>query len=72
MADDADIANEHLNSQLSRAIDKIRKNATVEIGSKYCEECDEEVPQARRELGFSFCVSCAEIIERQEALFVNN
>ena len=72
MADDADLANEHLDNQLLRTIAKIRENAVPKIIAEECVECGEEIPEARRDLGFEFCVACAETIEKQEALFASN
>lgn len=72
MADEADLANEQLNSELSRAISRIRKSAPAGEGSKNCVDCGEEVPAARRELGFRFCIGCAETRERRQSLFADD
>ena len=64
MADEADLANEQLHSELSRTINQIRKSAPAGTGSKFCSACGDEVPKGRRELGFRFCVTCAETRER--------
>ena len=72
MADEADLANEQLNSELSRTINRIRKGAPAGKGAKTCNDCGEDVPEARRELGFRFCVSCAETRERRQSLFADD
>ncbi|HSW71748.1 MAG TPA: TraR/DksA C4-type zinc finger protein [Gammaproteobacteria bacterium] len=72
MADEADLANEQLHSELSRTINRIRKSATAGGGSPSCNDCGEEIPEARRELGFRFCIGCAETRERKQSLFAND
>ncbi len=72
MADEADLANEQLNSELSRAISRIRKSAPAGAGAKTCNDCGEDIPEARRELGFRFCVVCAETRERHRSLFADD
>ena len=72
MADEADLANEQLNSELSRTINRIRKSAAAGKGSKNCHDCGEEIPPARRELGFRFCIGCAETRERKQSLFADD
>lgn len=73
MADEADFANDQLDSELSRAINRIRKNASVSThtGTRCCVDCGEEIPDARRELGFRCCITCAQTRERQQSLFVD-
>lgn len=70
MADIVDIAAESINNELSRAIDRIRQNASpVTMGPKTCVECGEDIPEVRRKLGFKLCVPCAEESERRQSLF---
>jgi len=71
MADEADMANEQLDSELSRAIVRIRNSAPAGQGTRLCADCGDDVPAVRRELGFRFCISCAESRERRRALFAN-
>lgn len=71
MADEADLANEQLNNELSRAINRIRSSATISKGPKTCVECGDDIPSARRELGFHFCITCAEGRERKKSLFAD-
>lgn len=72
MADEADLANEQLNSELSRTISRIRKSAPAGSGSKTCNDCGEDIPAARRELGFRYCIGCAETRERKQSLFADD
>jgi RNA polymerase-binding transcription factor DksA len=72
MADEVDHANEQLNSELSRTINRIRKGAPSGKGSKICNDCGEDIPEARRELGFRFCIGCAETRERRQSLFADD
>jgi len=73
MPDDVDLANDQLHSELSRAINRIRKNnSPINKGSKTCIECGEDIPEARRELGLNFCVGCAESKERRRSLFAED
>ncbi len=69
MADDADVANAYIDSEVSRALHKMRQNTAVKVGSKECSECGETVPEVRRKLGFHLCVECAEETERRKSLF---
>jgi phage/conjugal plasmid C-4 type zinc finger TraR family protein len=70
MADDADIANEYMTRVLSSALNKRLQNAPrPKVGAKVCKECGEDIPLARRQLGFELCVECAEETERRKSLF---
>jgi len=70
MADEADIASEHIENEVSRALSNLRQsNQGKKSGSKICTECGEKIPDARRKLGFQLCVSCAEESERRQSLF---
>ena len=71
MADDADIANDYINNEVSRALAKLRQPGGGKPGSKICAECGEDIPEARRKLGFKLCVQCAEESERRNSLFAN-
>ena len=72
MADEADFANEQVSTELSRTISRIRKSAAAGKGSETCNDCGEDMPDARRELGFSFCITCAEAKERRQSLFAED
>ncbi|MDR3479031.1 MAG: hypothetical protein P4M14_13500 [Gammaproteobacteria bacterium] len=71
MADDADIANDYINNEVSRALARLRQATSATPGLKFCAECEEEIPEARRKLGFKLCVQCAEESERRNSLFAN-
>lgn len=68
MADVADVANDLIDNEVSSML-RLRQGAPVKIGPKTCMECEEDIPQARRELGFSLCLPCAEEAERRNALY---
>lgn len=72
MADDIDLANAIIDSEVSRALSKIRHQSTVtkELVEN-CVECGEVMPVARQQLGFSICVSCAEYAERKRSRFAD-
>lgn len=71
MADEVDLANDLIDSEVSRALGKIRKQTLSkgQSGSKICVECGENIPEGRRNLGYVYCVSCAEELERRGSLF---
>jgi RNA polymerase-binding transcription factor DksA len=71
MADEADIANDYIANEVSRALGKLRQDTAGKPGSKNCMECDETIPTARRKLGFTLCVQCASESERRKSLFAN-
>ena len=70
MADDIDIANDLIDSEISRALSKIRQGiGSQSEGAKYCNECGDTIPLARKKLGFKLCVPCAQENERKNQLF---
>jgi phage/conjugal plasmid C-4 type zinc finger TraR family protein len=71
MADDADIANDYIANEVSRALGKIRQQDGEKIGAKICKDCGEKIPEARRKLGFQLCVECAEETERRKSMFAD-
>lgn len=73
MADDADMANEYIDNEVSRALGKLRQQngGPQSIASAFCKECEEKIPDERRKLGFQFCVECAEEKERRKSLFAD-
>lgn len=73
MADDIDLANDLIANEVSRALNKFRKNSSqMKIGSKFCQECGDSIPEERQKLGFSLCVPCASEEERKRSLFVDS
>lgn len=69
MADEADIANDYIDNEVSRALGRIRQGSPLKQGAKICRDCGEEIPDARQKLGFQLCIACAEESERRKALF---
>lgn len=69
MVDEADIANDFIDIEVSRALGKLRQNTRKALGSKICTECGEDMLPERRKMGFQLCVVCAEEEERRKALF---
>jgi len=72
MADEIDLANDLIDSEVSRALRKIRQNTQNAQGAKFCVECGETMPEARQKLGFKLCVPCAEEAERRQSLFAGD
>jgi len=70
MADEADIANAYITHAIETALSQRLANTTTKKGAKLC-KCGEEIPPARRELGFNLCVPCAEESEWRESQFIN-
>jgi RNA polymerase-binding transcription factor DksA len=71
MADEIDLANDLIDSEVSRALRRMRKSKEEAIGTEFCVECGEGIPKERQELGFKLCVPCAEESERRRALFAD-
>ncbi len=72
MADEADIANAYITNAIEAALGSRQQKANqVSVITKECKECGEEIPLARRQLGFQFCISCAEETERRKSLFAD-
>lgn len=69
MADEIDLANDLIDSEVSRALSKIRQQASQGAGTKHCVECGDDIPEARQKLGFKLCVPCAQESERRGSLF---
>jgi RNA polymerase-binding transcription factor DksA len=73
MADEIDLANDLIDSEVARALSRLRQNATQhQQGSEFCIDCGESVPEARQALGFKRCIVCAEEFERRKSLFIND
>jgi len=72
MADEADIASAYTLQAVEMALAQRQQNsANVKPGAKNCKECGEEIPTARRKLGFSLCIACAEESERKKSQFID-
>lgn len=73
MADQIDLANDLIDSEVSRALNKLRQGAPENtVGANFCTLCDDEIPEGRKALGFKLCVPCAEEAERKKSLFIDD
>ena len=72
MADDADIATDYIDRAIALELRKRQQNTVVKVGAKLCKDCGEDMPPARRQLGYQLCIECAEETERRKALFADN
>jgi len=61
---------DQIDATVSDAIKRARSRLGQGPGLTHCEECDAEIPQARREAvpGVRLCVSCQEAADREEAV----
>lgn len=71
MADVIDYANALIDSEVSRALSKLRQQTSYVSGVKVCAECGDGIPEERQQLGFKFCVPCASEAERRKSLFAD-
>ena len=72
MADEADIANAYITNAIEAALGHRQQKAKQpSVITKECKECGEEIPEARRQLGFQFCITCPEETERRKSLFAD-
>lgn len=74
MADEIDMANLLMDNEISAAINRIRKSTAPNaqaMAIKECLECGEDIPEARKQLGFSLCVACAQESERRRSLYAD-
>lgn len=71
MADEVDLANDLIDSEVSRALRKLRQHSSSaeDNGSELCLECGEEMLKERKKLGFKLCVPCANETERRKSLY---
>lgn len=74
MADQIDVANDLMASEVARALRKLQQNTAqgTRPGAKFCIECGEGVPEERQKMGFKFCVPCAEEKERRQSLYADD
>jgi len=70
MADDADLANDYIDIELSRVL-RMRQNMGQKLGPMVCKDCGENIPEARRKLGFNLCIECAAENERRQSQFAD-
>lgn len=71
MADEIDLANDLIDSEVARALSKIRQSASLEAGPDTCMECGDDMPKERQKLGFKLCVPCASETERRKSLYAD-
>jgi RNA polymerase-binding transcription factor DksA len=72
MPDEVDIANNLIDLEVKRALEKMRGGGLQNLkGSKFCVACDDIIPDARQKLGFNLCVPCAQERERRKSLFAD-
>ncbi len=64
------LQNDFIANEVLRALGKMRQTEG-KVGPKVCQDCGENIPDARRKLGFSLCIECAEESERRKALFAD-
>lgn len=70
MADDVDVANSLIENEIAYALRRFKQVPEAGVnGAAHCEECGDDIPAARRKLGFKFCVPCAQEQERKQSLF---
>lgn len=66
MADDIDIANDLIDSEVSRALNKMRQEALQDTKvTNNCIECGYQIEEPRQKLRLKRCFSCAEEAERR-------
>lgn len=70
MADDIDIANDLIDTEVARALSRMRAQKT-EKGASSCVNCGDDIPPARQQLGFKLCVPCASESEKKRMQFAN-
>lgn len=63
-----DAVSEQIDASINDAVERARRNMPQGESLKHCEECGEEIPQARRAAikGLRLCVACQS--ERDEAM----
>lgn len=66
MADVIDMANDRAQLELDAAIAACVGSVSTEESAIWCEECDAQIPEKRRELvkGCKLCVQCQGIFEQ--------
>lgn len=70
MPDEVDLANDLIDSEVSRALSKIRLHTDMKAGgSDTCIECGDDMHKERQKLGFKLCVPCASEMERRKSLY---
>lgn len=55
---------ENIDMLHARRIAEIRAKLPTGVGPDVCIECENDMPQVRRNYGYTLCVECQEITER--------
>jgi phage/conjugal plasmid C-4 type zinc finger TraR family protein len=65
---------EQIDASIQDAIDRARKQLPQGEALTHCEECDAEIPQARREAvpGVRLCIQCQEELDKDAAFSAYN
>lgn len=71
MADESDLASALIDIEISSALSRMRQMQTKTVGTEYCVECGEDIPDARRKLGFNLCVMCASQAEKRKSMYAD-
>jgi RNA polymerase-binding transcription factor DksA len=70
MADEIDVAERLRENELQLALAKHQQNTAMNRkGALFCEECQERMPETRKNAGYRLCIECAKDKERMDALF---
>lgn len=73
VADIIDMANDRAQAELDAAVAACVGNVSTAESAIWCEECDTQIPEKRRELirGCTHCVQCQSLIEQKRRGFKN-
>lgn len=71
MPDEADIANDAIMADMERRLAEHRA-AMAKPAPQDCEDCEEPIPSARRQLGLRLCIDCATDRERRRRFFAKD
>lgn len=60
--------NDQIQDSINDEIKRARKSVPCGVSLEYCEECGEEIPEARRIAipGVKLCVQCQEEVDKQQ------
>lgn len=75
MADSIDLANDLIDKEVSFALklNKLKQQTPVKsTDNEFCIECNDIIPLARREMGYSLCTTCASDAEKRKAQYADN
>lgn len=62
--------NDQINASIKEAVELARSNLADGAGNMDCDECGEEIPEARRKAipGVRLCVECQSELERKQSV----